>query len=451
MAGAGDIRAGRAYVELGADTAPLQRGLEAMEGQLRGLAGTFGRGSVFTLAAKTLAGGGALMGLSYATRAFEEFSGKFRDTLKAFDSGKADALDIGAAIVSIIPGVESLSKAFANLWAGITGGQTGEQFRALQKEIQVSTALLVEFSKAATLASAPSGMRDSIQAEEDYRKNLAKIEQEAARLSEKGARWPEIKNFREQAFGEAERKHEADLANIETAHNARIRAAQDAAEHAQVAVGGDTYTTQIDDIERKGQAEIRAAMVAGEYDIARFRTKQLQEDEEKAWIDEHARLVKEANAANEKQNDEIAKRREDLYREGKRQAEELAKAEERRGEAQAAQALEIQKLQIQLRNPGGGRRAAQELLDAEYADKMRKARDAGESGSDIVKEYDLRRRLINQEWAARNARTELVGTFNPAALGQLAESDSNKRTASATEETVRILRRLLTAPGWRFS
>lgn len=120
-----NVRAG--FGQARSEVDQLVRGLargEAVGGGGSGLSdvrGMFGRGSEFTLLTKTLAGGGAILGLGLAAREFATMAEKARELADALRDGSKSSQEIGLEFVQSLPILGSLVKGAVALQDALLG------------------------------------------------------------------------------------------------------------------------------------------------------------------------------------------------------------------------------------------------------------------------------------------------------------------------------------------
>lgn len=146
-------------------------------GILKDLKGMFGEGSEFGLGAKTLMGGGAIMGLHYAAKGLDELSEKVLTTANAVRAG---TMTIGEAIggmVTSIPVVGDLSSAIANIALAFTGEAAAVE-RSKQAHDTFIAALRIELDleKQLALLRLPPELRGLGKQGQGYMDTAAKLD-----------------------------------------------------------------------------------------------------------------------------------------------------------------------------------------------------------------------------------------------------------------------------------
>lgn len=122
---AGDIRAGGAVVEIGADDKGLRAGLARAAGRLEGfekkLKDMFGPRSLLKDAAEIALGGGAVAGVTFAAQAIGDAADKVAALNAEFDSGQLSASEYAGEIARSIPVLGQMVTMFDKIGAAITG------------------------------------------------------------------------------------------------------------------------------------------------------------------------------------------------------------------------------------------------------------------------------------------------------------------------------------------
>jgi hypothetical protein len=140
---------------------------------LRGLKQQFGEDSAFGLGAKTLAGAGAVAGISVATRLVGDFSEAVRDGIKAYRAGEKSGMELADEFLKAVPVIGGLFRAGDALVESMLElAGANDEFRASQlRAAQANEQMLRR--------------REERKAEEAADKSFADIE---AELDERGSR-----------------------------------------------------------------------------------------------------------------------------------------------------------------------------------------------------------------------------------------------------------------------
>jgi hypothetical protein len=127
MPGAGDIRAGRAVVEVAIDPA-YQRGLARVKGdfdtlgnRIDAIKARFGSRGLLKDVTELAVGGGAVAGIGFLAATVERTAAAAADLATKFREGKVAAADMGAELLKSLPVIGSLASAIENVADLLTG------------------------------------------------------------------------------------------------------------------------------------------------------------------------------------------------------------------------------------------------------------------------------------------------------------------------------------------
>lgn len=136
--GAGDIRAGSAYVEIGADERGFRAGLdratarfEAFEKRLKG---GFGSRGPLADAFDIAVGGGAVAGVTMAAKVITEAADGMDELVRKFQDGEIGVKEFAGEIARSVPVLGSMVKMFDSIVGAVTG--TTRETKRLEEQLR---------------------------------------------------------------------------------------------------------------------------------------------------------------------------------------------------------------------------------------------------------------------------------------------------------------------------
>lgn len=307
MAESSDIRAGRAYVEIGANSKEAEQKLKEMQSRLDVLKKGLGEDSKFGGVFKILAGTGAVAGLALAGRLLSEVTAKAVEMRDAFADGSKSAAEVADELARSVPVFGEIYKA-------------GRDIRELFSGSQAETNKILEDAK--RLDSVYEDQKKSVKEIHDYHKRTADIvrqlDNERERVGQEGPMRDAIMarqqadDIRREALERRDEKHKSADANY--AESTTSKLAYDADSKELVETNPYTRLKNERDAAQKRMLESRASvdsLIDDGYTDQAAITKKAYLDPDAATYDqaqsdvdaETARLIRKRDAAKREADD----------------------------------------------------------------------------------------------------------------------------------------------------